>query len=91
MMKQNPNMCSFTSPSLDARQDILGREVPKLGKEAAKKAITEWGQPISNITHLIFSTTLPLDMPGTHLLTKLLGLSASVKRFKIYPETSREA
>ncbi|KAL8491241.1 hypothetical protein ACS0TY_023042 [Phlomoides rotata] len=66
------------------RQDILGREVPKLGKEAAQKAITEWGQPISNITHLIFSTTIPLDMPGTHLLTKLLGLSPSVKRFKIY-------
>ncbi|KAL0376887.1 UNVERIFIED_CONTAM: Chalcone synthase [Sesamum calycinum] len=57
MLKENPNICDFMAPSLDARQDIVVTEVPKLGKEAAEKAIAEWGQPKSKITHLIFCTT----------------------------------
>jgi hypothetical protein len=32
---------------------MLAVEVPKLGKEAATKAINEWGQPKSKITHLV--------------------------------------
>ncbi|CAN1839117.1 Chalcone synthase [Linum perenne] len=52
LLKQNPNMCAYMSPSLDARQDMVVVEVPKLGKEAAAKAIKEWGQPKSRITHL---------------------------------------
>lgn len=43
-LRQNPNMCTFMAPSLDVRQDILAVEVPKLGKQAAVKAIHEWGQ-----------------------------------------------
>ncbi|KAM1330743.1 hypothetical protein PS2_043055 [Malus domestica] len=35
---------------------MLNAEVPKLGQQAALKAIKEWGQPISEITHLIFRT-----------------------------------
>ncbi|KAL0388261.1 UNVERIFIED_CONTAM: Chalcone synthase [Sesamum radiatum] len=85
MLKENPNICDFMAPSLDARQDIVVTEVPKLGKEAAEKAIAEWGQPKSKITHLIFCTTSGIDMPGAdYQLTKLLGLRPSVKRFMIY-------
>ncbi|KAK4425334.1 Chalcone synthase [Sesamum alatum] len=85
VLKQNPSMSDFMAPSLDARQDISLTEVPKLGKEAAEKAIAEWGQPISKITHLIFCTTSGIDMPGAdYQLTKLLGLRPSVKRFMIY-------
>ncbi|KAL0456832.1 UNVERIFIED_CONTAM: Chalcone synthase [Sesamum latifolium] len=85
ILKENPNMCDFMSPSLDARQDITLTEVPKLGKEAATKAIAEWGQPKSKITHLIFCTTSGIDMPGAdYQLTKLLGLRPSVKRFMVY-------
>ncbi|KAM7275071.1 hypothetical protein ACFE04_016937 [Oxalis oulophora] len=43
---------------------IVVVEVPKLGKLAAIKAIEEWGQPKSKITHLIFCTTSGVDMPG---------------------------
>ncbi|KAL4386452.1 hypothetical protein GQ457_09G016780 [Hibiscus cannabinus] len=43
--------------SLDARQDMFVVEVPKLRKEAATKAIKEWDQPKSKITHLVFCTT----------------------------------
>ena len=64
MLKENPNICAYMAPSLDIRQDILIQKVPKLGKEAATKAIEEWGQPKSKITHLVFCTTSGVDMHG---------------------------
>ncbi|CAL9185059.1 unnamed protein product, partial [Musa hybrid cultivar] len=92
ILQENPNMCAYMAPSLDARQDILPDvtvvvEVPKLGKEAAAKAIKEWGQPKSKITHLVFCTTSGVDMPGAdYQLTKLLGLRPSVNRFMMYQQ-----
>ncbi|KAK3043530.1 hypothetical protein RJ639_002109 [Escallonia herrerae] len=87
MLKENPNMCEYMAPSLDARQDMVVVEVPKLGKEAAKRAIEEWGQPKSKITHLIFCTSCGVDMPGAdYQLTKLLGLHPSVKRVMMYQQ-----
>ncbi|KAM7275909.1 hypothetical protein ACFE04_017775 [Oxalis oulophora] len=89
ILKDNPNMCAYMAPSLDARQDIVVVEVPKLGKLAAIKAIEEWGQPKSKITHLIFCTTSGVDMPGAdYQLTKLLGLDPSVKRFMMYQQAA---
>ncbi|XP_057718392.1 chalcone synthase [Arachis stenosperma] len=86
-LKKNPSMCEYMAPSLDARQDIVVVEVPKLGKEAATKAIKDWGQPKSKITHLVFCTTSGVDMPGAdYQLTKLLGLRPSVKRFMMYQQ-----
>ncbi|KAJ0507526.1 putative chalcone synthase [Helianthus annuus] len=86
-LKKNPNMCEYMSPSLNTRQDLLITAVPKLGGEAAIKAIKEWGVSKSKITHLIFCTTSGLDMPGADLqLTKLLGLSPLVKRLMIYQQ-----
>nr|AAB41103.1 chalcone synthase [Ipomoea purpurea] len=87
ILTENPNICAYMAPSLDARQDIVVVEVPKLGKEAAQKAIKEWGQPKSKITHLVFCTTSGVDMPGAdYQLTKLLGLQPSVKRFMMYQQ-----
>ena len=87
LLKENPSMCAYMAPSLDARQDMVVAEVPKLGKEAATKAIKEWGQPKSKITHLVFCTTSGVDMPGAdYQLTKLLGLRPSVKRLMMYQQ-----
>ncbi|XP_059650166.1 chalcone synthase 2-like [Cornus florida] len=87
MLKKNPNMCAFMASSLDARQDMVVEEAPKLGEEAASKAILEWGQPKSNITHLVFCTTSGVDMPGVdYQLAKLLGLPPSVNRVMIYQQ-----
>nr|CAD23044.1 CHS-like protein [Humulus lupulus] len=86
-LKQNPNMCEYSAPSLDTRQDMLVVEVPKLGREAAMNAIKEWDQPKSKITHLIFCTTSGVDMPGAdYQCAKLLGLSPSVKRLMLYQQ-----
>ena len=87
ILQDNPNMCAYMAPSLDARQDIVVVEVPKLGKAAAQKSIKEWGQPRSKITHLVFCTTSGVDMPGAdYQLTKMLGLRPSVKRLMMYQQ-----
>nr|4WUM_A Chain A, Chalcone synthase [Freesia hybrid cultivar]4WUM_B Chain B, Chalcone synthase [Freesia hybrid cultivar]4WUM_C Chain C, Chalcone synthase [Freesia hybrid cultivar]4WUM_D Chain D, Chalcone synthase [Freesia hybrid cultivar]AEO45114.1 chalcone synthase [Freesia hybrid cultivar]AEO45115.1 chalcone synthase [Freesia hybrid cultivar] len=87
ILKENPNVCAYMATSLDARQDMVVVEVPKLGKEAATRAIKEWGQPKSKITHLVFCTTSGVDMPGAdYQLTKLLGLRPSVKRLMMYQQ-----
>nr|AAB62583.1 chalcone synthase-A [Ipomoea purpurea] len=87
LLKKNPNLCTYNEASLNTRQDILVSEVPKLGKDAAMKAIKEWGRPISEITHLVFCTTSGVDMPGADFqLTKLLGLNSSVKRLMMYQQ-----
>ncbi|CAN0862512.1 Chalcone synthase 5 [Linum grandiflorum] len=52
LIEKHPNLASYIAPSLDIRQDMMVVEVPKLGKEAATKAIKEWGQPKSKITHV---------------------------------------
>nr|BAE80115.1 chalcone synthase [Iris x hollandica] len=87
ILKQNPDMCAYMAPSLDARQDIVVVEVPKLGKAAASAAIKEWGRPKSLITHVVFCTTSGVDMPGAdYQLTKLLGLRPSVNRLMMYQQ-----
>ena len=85
MLKESPNIGAYMAPSLDARQDILVEEVPKLGKEAATKAIKEWGRSTSEITHLVVCSTSGVDMPGAdYQLIKLLGLRPSVNRVMLY-------
>jgi chalcone synthase len=85
ILKENPNISIYEEPSLDTRQDMLVKEVPKLGEKAASKAIKEWGRPKSEITHLIFCSTSGVDMPGAdYQLIKLLNLNPSTKRFMLY-------
>ena len=73
------------APSINIRQDIITVEIPKLGKEAALKALKEWGQPKSNITHLVFCTTSSVEMPGAdYKLANLLGLDPSIRRVMLY-------
>ncbi|CAL5203751.1 unnamed protein product [Lathyrus oleraceus] len=87
ILKKNPKFCEFRTPTLDAKLDILIVEIPKLGKEAATKAIKEWGQPKSKITYLIFCTSAGVDMPGADFqLTNLVGLSQDVKRYMMYQQ-----
>ncbi|XP_074302096.1 chalcone synthase-like [Silene latifolia] len=85
ILKERPNLGEYMVSSLDTRLDIVVSEVPKLGKEAAVKAIKEWGQPKSKITHLITCTSSGVDMPGAdYQLTKLLDLNPSVRRYMLY-------
>lgn len=85
IIKKNPNLLSAATASLDARLDFEIDQIPKLGAEAALKAIEEWGQPKTNITHLIFHSYSGLSMPGAdYKLVNLVGLKPSVKRIMLY-------
>ncbi|CAL9771100.1 unnamed protein product [Musa acuminata subsp. burmannicoides] len=85
ILKKNPSLCEYMAPSFDARQLIVLEEVPRLAKEAAAKAIKEWGRPTSDITHLVFCSAAGLDIPGVdYRLLQLLGLPVSVRRVMLY-------
>ncbi|URE41055.1 hypothetical protein MUK42_30116 [Musa troglodytarum] len=87
ILKERPKLCSYMEPSFDDRQDIVVEEVPKLAKEAATKAIKEWGRSKSDITHLVFCSISGIDMPGAdYRLAKLLGLPLSVNRIMLYSQ-----
>ncbi|URE43782.1 hypothetical protein MUK42_14841, partial [Musa troglodytarum] len=87
ILKERPKLCSYMEPSFDDRQDIVVEEVPKLAKEAATKAIKEWGRSMSDITHLVFCSISGIDMPGAdYRLAKLLGLPLSVNRIMLYSQ-----
>ncbi|CAD5194045.1 unnamed protein product [Musa acuminata subsp. malaccensis] len=85
ILRENPSLLAPMAPSFDARQEIVVTAVPELAKEAAAKAIKEWGRPKSDITHLVFCSASGVDMPGSDLqLLKLLGLPMSVSRVMLY-------
>jgi chalcone synthase len=87
MFKEHPNLYKNGAPSYDTRQSLLLPDVSKFGKEAALKAITEWGQPISTITHLVCSTATGIEMPGLdYQITKLLNLNPDVQRYMFYQQ-----
>ncbi|XP_062225319.1 bisdemethoxycurcumin synthase-like [Phragmites australis] len=81
MLLAHPEFIDRELPSLDARIDIVATAVPKLAETAAVKAITEWGRPATDITHLIFSTYSGCRAPSADLeLSSLLGLRPTVCR-----------
>lgn len=85
IIKNNPNLLSPATASLDARLDFEIEQIPKLAADAAKNAIEEWGQPKTSITHVIFHSYSGLSMPGAdYKLVQLLGLKPTVKRIMLY-------
>ncbi|KAL2644057.1 hypothetical protein R1flu_011644 [Riccia fluitans] len=89
VLEANPSICSYMDDSLDARQDIAIKEVPKLAEKAAIKALQEWGQSRSSITHVVFATTSGINMPGADLaLSRMLGLRPTVNRVMLYQQGS---
>nr|BBE25129.1 chalcone synthase [Asparagus officinalis]BBE25130.1 chalcone synthase [Asparagus officinalis] len=87
LLQQIPSMATYDSPSLNARQDLLDVLIPALAAEASRKAIADWGQPISSITHLVVCNSSGASMPGAdYELVKLLGLPLSTKRFMLYQQ-----
>ncbi|CAL4981457.1 unnamed protein product [Urochloa decumbens] len=85
LLRTNPSITAYKSPSLNLRQELTDAAVPLLGAEAARKAIRDWGRQASNITHLVFCTTSSGCLPGADFeVVKLLGLPLSTKRFMLY-------
>ncbi|KAM7253187.1 hypothetical protein ACFE04_025805 [Oxalis oulophora] len=87
MFKNHPNLYTNGAASYNTRQAILLPAIAQFGKEVALKAIEEWGQPISRITHLVCTTATGIEMPGLdYQLTKLLNLNHDVQRYMFYQQ-----
>ncbi|CAO2143614.1 unnamed protein product [Urochloa humidicola] len=85
LLRSNPSITAYKSPSLNLRQSLTDATVPLLGAEAARRAISDWGRHASNITHLVFCTTATGPMPGADIeVVKLLDLPLSTKRVMLY-------
>ncbi|VAI56388.1 unnamed protein product [Triticum turgidum subsp. durum] len=84
-IRSSPSITAYNSPSLNLRQGLADAAIPQLGAEAARHAIADWGRQASNITHLVFCTTVSGCMPGADFeLIKLLDLPLSTRRFMLY-------
>ncbi|PKU71375.1 Bibenzyl synthase [Dendrobium catenatum] len=84
LITKNPCLSKFMENSINTRLEIYAKEIQKLAVEAATKAIQEWGQPKSCITHLIFSTLSDPGLPcGDYHLLQTLGLSPNIERVVI--------
>ncbi|KAL6641965.1 hypothetical protein ACP70R_020146 [Stipagrostis hirtigluma subsp. patula] len=84
-LRSNPSMTAYKAPSVTLRQELADEGVPKLGAEAARNAISDWGRHASDITHLVFCTSSSGRLPGSDWeLVQLLGLRPSTKRVMLY-------
>uniref|UniRef100_A0A0D9W2J9 Chalcone/stilbene synthase N-terminal domain-containing protein n=1 Tax=Leersia perrieri TaxID=77586 RepID=A0A0D9W2J9_9ORYZ len=84
-LRSNPSVTAYNSPSINIRQSLTDATMPLLGAAAARRAIADWGQPASKITHLVMCTTVSGCMPGADFsLVKLLNLPLTTKRFMMY-------
>jgi chalcone synthase len=68
LLEEIPSLASYMDPSMTDRHRVVMEWVPKLAKEAAEKAIKEWGRSVSEITHIVFATTSIENLPGVDLL-----------------------
>nr|ASK51798.1 putative chalcone synthase [Muscari armeniacum] len=85
MVKESPAVGQYGAASLDARQKLADVMIPALGAQAATKAISDWGGPMSEITHLVVCNSSGASMPGAdYEIIKMLGLPLSTKRFMLY-------
>ncbi|KAF6998322.1 hypothetical protein CFC21_014446 [Triticum aestivum] len=80
LLNSHPELLDRTSPSLEARQDIVAKAAPQLAASAARKAIAKWGRPATDITHVVVSTN-DVGAPSVDVfLVSLLGLRTNVRR-----------
>ncbi|WVZ49039.1 hypothetical protein U9M48_000421 [Paspalum notatum var. saurae] len=85
LVNAHPELLDTSTPSLDARLDIVKTAVPELAAVACRKAIAEWGRPAADITHLVVTTNSGAHIPGVDFrLVHLLGLRPTVRRSMLY-------
>ncbi|PWZ15784.1 Bisdemethoxycurcumin synthase [Zea mays] len=85
LLSAHPEFLDRSSPSLDARLDIVKTAVPELAAQACRKAIAEWGRPAADVTHLVVATNSGAHIPGVDFqLVSLLGLRPTVRRTMLY-------
>ncbi|TVU25469.1 hypothetical protein EJB05_27966 [Eragrostis curvula] len=81
LLRDHPELLDPATPSIDTRLQLVAAALPDLAAAAAVKAISEWGRPAGDITHLVFSTSSGAHMPGADgRVASILGLRPTVQR-----------
>lgn len=64
MIKNMPSIMKFGEPSLNERMALFESTGIDLGKNAAEKALAEWGGNREEITHIITYSNSGIPCPG---------------------------
>uniref|UniRef100_A0A0E0LLH6 Chalcone/stilbene synthase N-terminal domain-containing protein n=1 Tax=Oryza punctata TaxID=4537 RepID=A0A0E0LLH6_ORYPU len=72
------------TPSLHARLEIAATAGPELVVSVAERAITRWGCPATDNTHLIVTTNAGAYVPGVDVCLMSLGLHPNMRRTMIH-------
>ncbi|KAG0586172.1 hypothetical protein KC19_2G069900 [Ceratodon purpureus] len=82
--QKHPSLKVYKSPNLGERFNIYEPEAMNIGKQAAERALADWGGDRADITHLISYSTTMLLSPSLDLrLVKCLNLQATVKHYSV--------
>ncbi|KAJ4760773.1 Chalcone synthase [Rhynchospora pubera] len=66
MIQDHPNIAGHNENSLDARNNLLRANIPELGKEAADKALQEWGQSSDGAAAVIVGSEPEFSVEEPH-------------------------
>lgn len=81
LVAKHPEFASYDGASLTTRVTIANQVIPEIAAEATLKAVAEWGQPLSSITHMVVATTTAFGLPAIDLaIARKLNLSTTVQR-----------
>ncbi|KAL9603906.1 MAG: hypothetical protein Q9219_000844 [cf. Caloplaca sp. 3 TL-2023] len=73
------------APSIKELNELFRKEGVRLSVNACKKAISEWGGSIDDITHVVSTTCTNSANPGfDHYVVKQLGIRSSVEKILLH-------
>ena len=85
LLDAHPELLDGSSPSVDARLDIVKTATADLAASASRKAIAEWGRAATDLTHLVVASNSGAHAPGVDVhLVHLLGFRPTVRRTMLY-------
>lgn len=85
ILKKYPELAVEGQPTVKQRLDICNNAVTQMAIEASQACISNWGRPISDITHLVYVSSSEARLPGGDLyLAKGLKLRPETHRVMLY-------
>ncbi|KAL4178669.1 hypothetical protein AMTRI_Chr13g116240 [Amborella trichopoda] len=85
ILDKYPELTTEGSPTITQRLDIANHAVLEMALQASLSCISDWGKPVSQITHLVYVSSSEIRFPGGDLyLAANLGLKTDVNRVMLY-------
>ncbi|KAI5068382.1 hypothetical protein GOP47_0016727 [Adiantum capillus-veneris] len=88
ILAKYPELTVEGATSIRQRLEISNEAVTEIGVEAAKQAISEWGRPASQITHLVYVTSSEIRLPGLRVAKDLAENNPGSRVLLVTTETT---